>query len=177
METRAVEVARRWPADRGVRQVRGGWVSAAEPEVLLTAGQVAHSWAGEVFAEVLGNDIDRVVAERSEALLRRARRVLECSGPARWAVKEPTYRAAVRLPALHPAVFRGLRASFHDVYGDLDATAALTLLDRLNLPTNTGDGQHEFRRTWLQMTADTPGQVPFLRVDLQKLRPTADLLR
>ncbi|MEU4153151.1 hypothetical protein [Streptomyces sp. NPDC026659] len=218
METRAVEVARRWLADQGVRQVPGGWVSAAEPEVLLTAEQVAHTWADEVFAEdleaadqlrlafglldlldeywvtceirfanegaegplpadvlwdgyrrrleadrdaeavtyslwvdwfedhgtsavafaeVLGNDIDRVVAERSEALLRRARRVLECSGPVPWTVKEPTYRAAVQLPALHPAVFRGLRASFHDFYGDLEPTAALTLLDRLDLPTDT----------------------------------------
>ncbi|MFF9497260.1 hypothetical protein [Streptomyces flaveolus] len=33
------------------------------------------------FAEVLGNGIDRVASERSEARLRRARRVLECSGP------------------------------------------------------------------------------------------------
>ncbi|MFF9778669.1 hypothetical protein ACF1HJ_34115 [Streptomyces sp. NPDC013978] len=218
MEMRAVEVARRWLADQGVRQVRGGWVSDENPEVLLTANEVAHSWAGEVFAEelgaadrlrlafglldlldeywvtceirfanegaegplpadvlwdgyrrrleedrdveavtyslwvdwfedhttsatafaeVLGNDIDRVVAERSDVLLRRARRVLECSGPVRWTVKEPTYRTALRLPALHPAVFCGLRASFHDLSGDLEPAAALALLDRLELPTNT----------------------------------------
>ncbi|MFE1793985.1 hypothetical protein ACFW7J_37205, partial [Streptomyces sp. NPDC059525] len=89
------------------------------------------------FAEVLGNDIDRVVAKPSEARLRRARRVLECSGPVRWTVKEPTYRTAMRLPALHPALFCGLLASFHDVYGDLEPAAALTLLDRLDLPANT----------------------------------------
>jgi hypothetical protein len=89
------------------------------------------------FAEVLGNDIDRVVAERSEALLRRARRVLECSGPVRWTVKEQTYRSAMRLPDLHSAVFRGLLVSFRDVYGDLEPAAALALLDRLDLPTNT----------------------------------------
>jgi hypothetical protein len=214
----AAEAARRWLAEQGVSQVRDGWVSDAKPEVLLTANQVAHSWAGDVFAEdldtadqlrlafglldllddywvtceirfanegaegplpadvlwdgyrrrleadrgveavtyslwvdwfedhttsvvafaeVLGNDIDRVVAERSEALLRRARRVLVCSGPVRWTVKEPTYHAAVRLQALHSAVFHGLRASFHDVYGDLEPAAALALLDRLDLPTNT----------------------------------------
>ncbi|CCA60717.1 MULTISPECIES: hypothetical protein [Streptomyces] len=210
--------ARRWLADQGVRQVRGGWVTDEEPEELLTASQVAHSLAGDVFAEdldaadqvrlafglldlldtywvtceirfadesaegplpagvlwdgyrqrleaereveavtyslwvdwfedhttsasafaeVLGNDIDRVVAEPSEALLRRARRVLECSGPVRWAVKEPAYRTALRLPALHSALFRGVRASFHDLYGDLEPAAALALLDRLELPADT----------------------------------------
>ncbi|KOT89996.1 hypothetical protein ADK86_27350 [Streptomyces sp. NRRL F-5755] len=214
----AEEAARRWLADQGVSRVRDGWVSDEEPDALLTANQVAHSWAGDVFAEdldaadqvrlacglldlldeywvtceirfanegaegplpadalwdgyrrrleadrdaeavtyslwvdwfedhatsatafaeVLGNDIDRVVAERSEALLRRARRVLECSGPVRWTVKELTYRTAMRLPALHSAVFRGILASFHDVYGDLEPAAALALLGRLDLPTNT----------------------------------------
>ncbi|MGW4102373.1 hypothetical protein [Streptomyces sp. NPDC004976] len=68
-----------------------------------------HATSATAFAEVLGNDIDRVVAERSEALLRRARRVLECSGPVRWTVKEPAYRIAVRLPALLPA--EGVRVS------------------------------------------------------------------
>ncbi|SEB65892.1 hypothetical protein [Streptomyces sp. TLI_105] len=218
MERQAVEAARRWLADQGVRQVRDGWVSDENPDVLLTADQVAHSWAGDVFAEdldaadqlrlafglldlldeywvtceirfanedaegplpsdvlwdgyrrrleadreveavtyslwvdwfedhttsatafaeVLGNDIDRVVAKPSEALLRRARLVLECSGPVPWTVKEPTYRTAARLPALHTALFRGLRAGFHDVYGDLEPAAALALLDQLDLPTNT----------------------------------------
>ncbi|MGW1121604.1 hypothetical protein ACWD5B_31575 [Streptomyces tanashiensis] len=96
-----------------------------------------HATSATAFAEVLGNDIDRVVAERSEALLRRARRVLECSGPVRWTVKELTYRTAMRLPVLHSAVFRGLLASFHDVYGDLEPAAALALLGRLDLPTDT----------------------------------------
>lgn len=89
------------------------------------------------FAEVLGNDIDPVVAEPSEARLRRARRVLECSGPVRWPAKEPTYRTAMRLPALHSALFRGLLTSFHDIYGDLEPAVALTFLDRLDLPANT----------------------------------------
>ncbi|MFE0641947.1 hypothetical protein ACFW2Y_10115 [Streptomyces sp. NPDC058877] len=226
MEMHVAEAARRWLADQGVRQVRDGWVSDEKPGVLLTANEVAHSWAGDVFAEdldaadqvrlafglldlldeywvtceirfaddsaegplpadvlwdgyrqrleadrdaetvtyslwvdwfedhttsaaafveVLGNDIDRVVTERSEAQLRRARRVLECSGPVRWTVKESTYLTAARLSALHPAVFRGLRSSFHDIYGDLEPTAALALLDRLDLPADT---QHlaELRR-------------------------------
>ncbi|MEU8762841.1 hypothetical protein [Streptomyces sp. NPDC048659] len=88
------------------------------------------------FAEVLGDDIDQVAA-RTQSGLRRACRVLECSGPVNWTVKEPAYRAAVRLPALHPAVFRALLTSFHDLYGDLEPAAALTLLDRLTLPTGT----------------------------------------
>ncbi|MGQ4354899.1 hypothetical protein [Streptomyces drozdowiczii] len=214
----AEEAARQWLADQGVSQVRDGWVSDEKPDALLTANQVAHSWAGDVFAEdldaadqlrlafglldlldeywvtceirfanedeegplpadvlwdgyrqrleadrdveavtyslwvdwfedhttsatafaeTLGNDIDRVVAEASEAPLRRARRVLECSGPVRWTVKELTYRTAMRLPALHTAVFRGLLTSFHDVYGDLEPAAALALLDRLDLPADT----------------------------------------
>ncbi|MEU3278893.1 hypothetical protein [Streptomyces antibioticus] len=218
MDTEGVEAARRWLADQSIHQVRDGWMSEENPDVLLTAGQVAHSWAGDVFAEdlsaadqvrlafglldlldeywvtceirfadgsgegplpadvlwggyrrrleaerdveavtyslwvdwfedhttsatafaeVLANDIDRIVAERSEALLRRARRVLECSGPVRWTVKELAYRTAARLPALHSALFLGLRASFHDVYGDLEPAAALALLDQLDLPTTT----------------------------------------
>ncbi|WP_416981103.1 hypothetical protein [Streptomyces sp. T028] len=218
METQAWEAAQRWLADQGVSRVRDGWVSIEAPDVLLTADQVAQSWAGGVFtedmraadqvrlafglldlldaywvtcemrfadrgpegplpadalwggyrrrleadrdaealtyslwvdwfedrgtaatafAEVLGNDIDRVVAEPSEALLRRARRVLECSGPVPWPVKEPAYRTAVRLPALHSALFGGLRASYHDVHGDLEPAAASALLDRLELPADT----------------------------------------
>ncbi|MFJ3222742.1 hypothetical protein ACIPJS_05180 [Streptomyces sp. NPDC086783] len=218
MEMRAVAAARRWLADQGVSRLHDGWVSDERPELLLTGNQVAHSWAGDVFAEdlttaeqlrlafglldlldeywvtceirfanegpegplpadvlwdgyrqrleadrnaeavtyslwvdwfedhttsatafteVLGNDIDRVVAEHSPGPMRRARRVLECSGPVLWTVKEPVFRTAARLPALHPALFRGLRAGFHDVYGDLEPGAALSLLDRLDLPSDT----------------------------------------
>ncbi|MGV9315823.1 hypothetical protein ACWDR0_27095 [Streptomyces sp. NPDC003691] len=119
---------RRLEADRDVEAVTYSlWVDWFED----------HITSATAFAEVLGNDIDRVVAERSEALLRRARNVLECSGPVRWTVKEPTYRTAIRLPDLHSAVFRGLLASFHDVYGDLEPAAALALLDQLDLPSNT----------------------------------------
>ncbi|MCX4717024.1 hypothetical protein OG818_14565 [Streptomyces virginiae] len=218
MDSGAVEAARHWLAEQGVAQVHDGWVRHEQPDVLLTANDVAHTWAGDVFAEdldaagrlrlafglldlldeywvtcairladdssegplpadllwdgyrrrleadkeveavtyslwvdwfedhatsatafaeVLGNDIEHVVTDPSQAPLRRARRVLECSGPVPWSVKEPTYRTALRLPALHPALFRGLRASFHDVYGDLNPAAALALLDRLDLPADT----------------------------------------
>ncbi|MFD5840961.1 hypothetical protein [Streptomyces chartreusis] len=36
MEMQAVEAARRWLADQGVRQVHDGWVSDKNPDVLLT---------------------------------------------------------------------------------------------------------------------------------------------
>lgn len=218
MEMQDIEAARRWLAGEGVRQVGDGWVSDEKPGKLLTANEVAHSYAADVFAEdvdaadqlrlafglldllddywvtceirfahegtegplpadvlwdgyrrrleadkeieavtyslwvdwfedhtttaaafaeVLGNDIDRIVADPSEARLRRARLVLECSGPVPWTVKEPTYDMALRLPALHPALFRGVRASFHDIYGNLEPTAALALLDRLEIPPDT----------------------------------------
>lgn len=218
MQNQDAEAARRWLADQGVNQVCDGWVSDEKPDVTLTANQVAHSWAADVFvedveaadqvrlafglldlldeywvtyeiriaddssegplpadvlwdgyrqrleaerdvevvtyslwvdwfedhltsdtafAEVLGSDIDRVVAEQSEPLIRRARRVLECSGPVRWSVKEPTYRTALRVPALHHSVFRGLLASFHDLYGDLEPAAALAVLDLLDVPVHT----------------------------------------
>ncbi|PWI14791.1 hypothetical protein DI272_11945 [Streptomyces sp. Act143] len=214
-----MEEARGWLAEQGVRQGADGWISAAAPDEPLTAGQVAHTWAGDVFTddaldpvgqvrlafglldlldeywvtcgirmahlgpdgplpadalwdgyrrrleadrdaeavmyslwvdwfedrgtagtafgEVLGHDIDRVVAEGSQVLLRRARRVLECSGPVPWPVKASVYDTAVRLPALHPALFKGLLAGYHDAYGDLEPAAALALLERLRLPAGT----------------------------------------
>ncbi|WP_327721039.1 hypothetical protein OG381_41020 [Streptomyces sp. NBC_00490] len=74
------------------------------------------------FAEVLGRDAGRLHTDSPQPLLRRARRVLECSGPVPWAVKESAYAVAARLPAL----FEGLLGSHRDVYGDLDPSAALT---------------------------------------------------
>lgn len=211
--------ARRWLADRGVRRAGSGWTDAREPGRLLTASDIAHSHAPDVFAdedldrvgqvrtalglldlldeywvafqiriadqgpdgplpadvlwggfrrrleavedttalsyslwcdwfedpgtaarafaEVLGDDIDALLPGAAPTLLRRTRRVLACSGPAPWPVKEPAYHAAARLPALHSAVFQGLLASFHDICGDLEPAAALDLLRRLRLPADT----------------------------------------
>ncbi|MFF7212593.1 hypothetical protein ACFZAU_18950 [Streptomyces sp. NPDC008238] len=93
--------------------------------------------AATAFAEVLGNDLDRLRDGASPALLRRARRVLESSGPVPWPVKAAAYSAAARLPELHAALFKALLASYHDVHGDLHTDAALTLLPRLELPSET----------------------------------------
>ncbi|WP_229922847.1 hypothetical protein [Streptomyces morookaense] len=52
-------------------------------------------------------------------------------------MKQKTYDTAAQLPALHGPLFKGLLAGYHDVYGDLEPTAALTLLTRLQLPADT----------------------------------------
>jgi hypothetical protein len=214
-----MEDARRWLAERGVVEIGDRWVDVEGPERPLTANEIAHSRAGEVFtdecmdvaeqvrmafgmldlldeywvtceirsadrgpegplpaevlwdghrrrleadrdaeavtyslwvdwfedhdtaatafAEVLGNDIDHVVAEGSDALLRRASLVLACSGPVPWLVKQKAYDTVVQLPALHVPLFKGLLTSYHDVYGDLEPKAALALLARLQLPADT----------------------------------------
>ncbi|WKD31419.1 hypothetical protein [Streptomyces xanthophaeus] len=93
--------------------------------------------AAEAFAEVLGNDRERLLPGAPEPLLRRARRVLEHSGPVPWAVKIATYRAAARVPALHHAVFRAVLRSHHDTYGSIDPAEGLVLLDSLDLPPDT----------------------------------------
>ncbi|MEU5303512.1 hypothetical protein ACH4YO_32240 [Streptomyces noursei] len=41
------------------------------------------------------------------------------------------------LPGLHGPLFKGLLAGYHDVYGELEPTAALALLARLQLPADT----------------------------------------
>ncbi|MEU0393717.1 hypothetical protein ABZ208_13210 [Streptomyces sp. NPDC006208] len=66
------------------------------------------STSATAFAEVLGHDIDRLLTGAPDALLRRARRVLECSGPVPWPAKETAYGTAARLPVLHTAIFKGL---------------------------------------------------------------------
>ncbi|MEU6372495.1 hypothetical protein [Streptomyces sp. NPDC046909] len=89
------------------------------------------------FAEVLGHDGHLLTDPAPEPLLRRARRVLECSGPVPWPEKETAYGLAARVPALHPALFKGLLGGYRDVYGDLEPSAASDLLARLRLPADT----------------------------------------
>ncbi|MDT0456076.1 hypothetical protein RM550_10020 [Streptomyces sp. DSM 41527] len=124
------------------------WLEAeAEPEALLYSLWV--DWfedrdtSATAFAEVLGNDLASLPAQEVPAgqdrgpLLRRARRVLEASGPVPWPVKQPAYRTAAGIPELHPALFRGLLGSYHDVYGDLEPEPAVALLKQLDLPDGT----------------------------------------
>jgi hypothetical protein len=97
------------------------------------------------FREVLAADIT-VLADRGQlselasgALFRRSERVLDVSGPVPWTVKAPIYEHLVRIPELHPALFRAVLASYHDIYGSLEAGSALHLLDRLELPARPED--------------------------------------
>jgi hypothetical protein len=93
------------------------------------------------FSEVLSADVlehaalGRLSEFASGALHRRSERVLEASGPVPWTVKIPIYEHLERVPELHPALFRAVLASYHDIYGSLEADSALHLLDRLELPT------------------------------------------
>lgn len=95
------------------------------------------------FAQVLGNEVDRLrAADRLDELaggplFRRAERVLRESGPVPWTVKHRLYTDLAALESLHPALFCGILASYHDVHGDLDPIAALDLLRRLTLPAGT----------------------------------------
>ncbi|MFD9481070.1 alpha/beta fold hydrolase [Streptomyces nojiriensis] len=93
--------------------------------------------AEKVFTEVLGKDLTQLRPDSSEPMLRRARRVLESSGPVPWRAKELVYRTAARVPELSEAVFRGILHSHHDVYGDLDPAEALAVLGQMRLPEDT----------------------------------------
>ncbi|MEU4331050.1 hypothetical protein [Nonomuraea dietziae] len=99
--------------------------------------------AAAAFGEVLGDEVETLRAHGRldeltvDPLFRRARRVLEISGPVPWETKHPVYQAVAALPELHPALFTGLLGSYHDVYGSLEPEAALALLRRLDLPQDT----------------------------------------
>ncbi|MFF4261625.1 hypothetical protein ACFY7Y_19300 [Streptomyces virginiae] len=80
------------------------------------------------------DDRARLLPGAPPPLPRRARRVLEHSGPVPWATKIGTYRAAARVPALRHAVFRAVPRSRYDVHGSVDAAEGLALLDDLELP-------------------------------------------
>lgn len=96
-----------------------------------------HHTSATAFAEVLGRDVERLPSGAPAPLLRRARRVLECSGPVPWAAKEATYVSAARLPVLQPALLKALLGCYHDVHGTIEPSAALALLGQLDLPADT----------------------------------------
>ncbi|SCL28595.1 hypothetical protein GA0070624_3723 [Micromonospora rhizosphaerae] len=99
--------------------------------------------SASAFAAVIGDDVRNLRARQrlgdlaNPPLCRRVSRVLEHSGPVRWADKHDVYEAVVAAAKLRPALFKGLLASYHDVYGDLEPEQALELLGRLNLPPDT----------------------------------------
>ncbi|WP_344419196.1 hypothetical protein [Amycolatopsis minnesotensis] len=72
-----------------------------------------------------------IVAE--ESLLRRIRRVLPVTGPLSWSVKYPVYKILVALPELHNELLMALRASQHDLFGDVPAQVSLDLVSSLEV--------------------------------------------
>jgi hypothetical protein len=111
------------------------------------------------FAALLGDDVRRLAAtDRLPELAygplhRRARHTLEDSGTVRWADKHDVFRAAAAVVELHPAVFRGLLAGYHAVYGDLQPAEALRLLENLCLPADT-EGLAQLRAVLRQGARD-----------------------
>lgn len=88
------------------------------------------------FAAVLGDDVYRL-GDGSEALHRRADRVLRVSGPVPWTLKRDAYEKAATVPELAPALFQAILRGYHDIHGRLEPAEGLALLDRLALPPDT----------------------------------------
>ncbi|MFD0856779.1 hypothetical protein ACFQ07_31390 [Actinomadura adrarensis] len=60
-------------------------------------------------------------------------RLISCAGPVPWDAKHPVFQEAAEVPALHPALARGLAGSFYDVCGEVDAVDAAALVDRITV--------------------------------------------
>ncbi len=95
------------------------------------------------FSQVGGDDVRHLLTRQrlcdlaSGPVHRRVARVLEHSGPVGWSHKHDVYETVATVPELRLALFEGLRASYHDVYGDLEPVPALALLNGLQLPADT----------------------------------------
>jgi hypothetical protein len=70
---------------------------------------------------------------------RRLERLLEASGPVPWRLKEALFEQIWREPRWHPFIFRALKGSAFEYFGDFDARAAERWLRRLQLPQDTPD--------------------------------------
>ncbi|SNS23860.1 hypothetical protein [Actinoplanes regularis] len=94
------------------------------------------------FNELLGDDVRRLRDEGRLIELAagpshwRTAHVLEASGPVPWSCKRDVYAAVATLPELAPALFQALLRCYHNIYGALEPVEALTLLDRLDLPSD-----------------------------------------
>ncbi|WP_329086448.1 hypothetical protein OG979_26130 [Actinomadura citrea] len=60
-------------------------------------------------------------------------RLISGAGPVPWEAKHHVFQEAAEVPALHPALARGLAGSFYDLYGQVDAVAASALVDRITV--------------------------------------------
>ncbi|WP_336160081.1 hypothetical protein [Amycolatopsis sp. VC5-11] len=73
-----------------------------------------------------------LTVSKNESLLRRFRRVLPVTGPLPWRVKHPVYRKLSIIPDLHDEIFMAVRASQHDLFGDMPAEGGLELVESLD---------------------------------------------
>jgi hypothetical protein len=64
-------------------------------------------------------------------------RLLDVAGPVPWTLKAPLYQRLLPDLSRHQAIFRSLLSSRFDVYGRIDATQALRLLNQLRLTRDT----------------------------------------
>ncbi|MFI0448311.1 hypothetical protein [Actinomadura sp. 6N118] len=60
-------------------------------------------------------------------------RLISGAGPVPWEAKRHVFREAAEIPALHPALARGLAGSFYDVYGEVDAVDASALVELITV--------------------------------------------
>ncbi|MBE1587178.1 hypothetical protein ACFPOI_02000 [Nonomuraea angiospora] len=60
-------------------------------------------------------------------------RLISGAGPVPWDAKHHVFQEAAEVPALHPALARGIAGSFYDVHGDVDAVDAALLLAQLTV--------------------------------------------
>jgi hypothetical protein len=96
-------------------------------------------------------------------------RLLEVAGPVPWALKAPVYQRLLPESSWHPAIFRSLLYSRFDVYGQIDATQALRLLNQLRLTREAGGpprpGDDPVRRGLAELRArlETDSRQPAAR--------------
>jgi hypothetical protein len=72
---------------------------------------------------------------------RRLRRLVHASGPVPWSAKEPVLVELAGDQHWHPAIWAAVRHAVGDVFGRVDAGAALRLLTRLGLPPDGIDAE------------------------------------
>ena len=70
------------------------------------------------------------------------RRILSVAGPVPFHLKEPLFTKLMQESAWHPALFASLRASYDDIYGQIDTKKAIAMLEQLIVPSAMSDLQH-----------------------------------
>jgi hypothetical protein len=85
-------------------------------------------------------------------------RLLDVAGPVPWRLKAPLYERLAADPSWHQRLFRSLRWSQLDLYGQIEPGEALRLLNRLRLPAAT-DGLAELRLALEAVRPPTPART------------------